>query len=135
MDPTYERIQTHLERLKLHRIEEILDSVAEQAAKAEWTYIDFLDHLLCAEAEAKYEKGVAMRIRMARLPFKKTLEQFDFSFQPSIDKRKINELTKLRFIEDGENLSFLGPPGVGKTHSANYPYRFNTFSGGDSHRC
>jgi DNA replication protein DnaC len=118
MDPTYERIQKHLERLKLHRIEEILDSVAEQAAKAEWTYIDFLDHLLCAEAEAKYEKGVAMRIRMARFPFKKTLEQFDFSFQPSIDKRKINELAKLRFIEDGENLSFLGPPGVGKTHLA-----------------
>jgi len=94
----------------------MLDTVAEEAAKAEWTYIDFLDRLLGAEVDAKYEKGIEMRIRMARFPFQKTLEQFDFAFQPSIDKRTINELSKLRFIEDGENLIFLGPPGVGKTH-------------------
>lgn len=118
MDPTYERIQTHLQELKLQRIPEVLDRVAEDAAKAEWTYLDFLERLLSAEAEAKDERGVATRIRMARFPFHKTLEQFDFSFQPSIDKRKINELSKLRFIEDGENLMFLGPPGVGKTHLA-----------------
>ena len=118
MDPTYERIQTHLQRLKLRRIGEVLDMVAEEAAKGEWTYIDFLDRLLCAEAESRYERGVAIRIRMARFPFQKTLEQFDFSFQPSIDKRKIDELSKLRFIEDGENISFPGPLGVGKTHLA-----------------
>ena len=72
MDPTYQRIQTHLQDLKLCRIPQVLDRVAEDAAKAEWTYLDFLDRLLSAEAEAKDERGVTTRIRMARFPFQKT---------------------------------------------------------------
>jgi len=58
------------------------------------------------------------RTRLARLPFKKTLDEFDFSFQPSIDERRIRDLATLGFIEHQENLIFLGPPGVGKTHLA-----------------
>ena len=53
---------------------------------------------------------------MARFPFHKTLEQFDFAFQPSVEKRRIQELSSLRFVSDGSNVLFLGPPGVGKTH-------------------
>ena len=53
---------------------------------------------------------------MARFPFHKTLEQFDFSFQPSVDKRRVQELASLRFVSNGENILLLGPPGVGKTH-------------------
>lgn len=122
MDPTYERIQTHLSQLKLGRMAQVIDTVAEEATKSDWTYIDFLDHLLCAEVETKKERGVATRIRMAHFPFQKTTEQFDFGFQPSIDKRKILELVKLRFIEEGENVALLGPPGVGKPQPTHYPY-------------
>jgi DNA replication protein DnaC len=55
---------------------------------------------------------------MAHLPFRKTLDQFDFAFQPSVDERRIRDLATLRFVEHQENLVFLGPPGVGKTHLA-----------------
>lgn len=59
-----------------------------------------------------------MRTVMARFPYLKTLEQFDFSFQPSVDRKKLQELATCRFIEHGENVVFLGPPGTGKTHLA-----------------
>jgi DNA replication protein DnaC len=55
---------------------------------------------------------------MSGFPIKKALENFDFSFQPSIDKRQIEELVTMRFLESGENIVFFGPPGVGKTHLA-----------------
>jgi DNA replication protein DnaC len=59
-----------------------------------------------------------MRITMARFPFQKSLESFDFKFQPSIDPKLIRELATGRYIQDGDNVLFLGPPGVGKTHLA-----------------
>ena len=70
---------------------------------------------------------------MLGFPIKKTLEDFDFSFQPSIDKRQIEELATMRFLENGENIVFLGPPGVGKTHLASAfgivaaRHRFSTY--------
>jgi DNA replication protein DnaC len=59
-----------------------------------------------------------MRTAMARFPYRKTLESFDFSFQPSVDRKKLQELATGRFLEHGDNLVFLGPPGTGKTHLA-----------------
>jgi len=114
----YQRVQTHLSRLKLPQIAECFDSVAEQAAKEEWTYLDFLDHLLEAEIAARSERDIAMKTKLAHFPLIKTLDQFDFSFQPSISERQIHELATLRFIANGENILLLGPPGVGKTHLA-----------------
>jgi DNA replication protein DnaC len=95
-----------------------LDMLAEEAAKQEWTYLDFLDHLLESEVSARYARDVAMKIKLAHFPFLKTLEQFDFAFQPSISERQVRELATLRFIANGENVLLLGPPGVGKTHLA-----------------
>jgi DNA replication protein DnaC len=117
-DMAYSRVQSHLNRLKLLRMAERLDSVAEEAAKTECTYLDFLERLLETEVSARYERDVAMKTKLAHFPFTKTLEQFDFSFQPSLSERQVKELATLRFISSGENVLLLGPPGVGKTHLA-----------------
>ncbi len=114
----YSRVQSHLARLKLTRIPDCLDRVAEEAAKHDWTYLDFLEHLLESEVSARYERDVVMKTKLAHFPFIKTLDQFDFGFQPSLNERQIRELATLRFVANGENLLLLGPPGVGKTHLA-----------------
>lgn len=117
-DLTYERVRIHLSRLKLQRMADYVDTVAEEAAKHEWTYLTFLDRLLDLEASALYERDVAMKTKLAHFPFFKTLDEFDFSFQPSINERQIRELATMRFLANGENILLLGPPGVGKTHLA-----------------
>jgi DNA replication protein DnaC len=114
----YVRVESHLSRLKLTRMAECLDPVAQEAAKHDWTYLEFLDHLLEAEVSARYERDVAMKTKLAHFPFIKTLDQFDFPFQPSINERQVRELATLRFVANGENVLLLGPPGVGKTHLA-----------------
>ncbi|MCW5852624.1 MAG: IS21-like element helper ATPase IstB [Anaerolineae bacterium] len=117
-DLTYSRLQAHLTRLRLHRALDRLDPIAEEAAKHNWTYLDFLDHLLEEEISARHERDVVMKTKLAHFPFQKTLDQFDFTFQPSISERQVRELATLRFVAQGENVLLLGPPGVGKTHLA-----------------
>ena len=117
-DLAYERVQTHLMQLKLQSMAAYLDTVAEEAAKHEWTYLAFLDRLLDLEASARYQRDVAMKTKLAHFPFFKTLDEFDFSFQPSISERQVRELATMRFLAHGENILLLGPPGVGKTHLA-----------------
>jgi len=115
---TYARVHEHLGKLKLDRVAAVLDRVAEDAAKQEVPYVEFLDKLLEEEVAIRLARTVEMRTKLARFPFIKTLDQFDFSFQPSIDERLVRELATLRFIANAENVLFLGPPGVGKTHLA-----------------
>jgi DNA replication protein DnaC len=67
-------------------------------------------------SSARYERDVAMKIKLAHFPFLKTLDAFDFAFQPSINERQVQELATMRFVASGENVLLLGPPGVGKTH-------------------
>jgi DNA replication protein DnaC len=116
--PQLQRLHAHCHRLRLYRIEAELTTLLEQAAKRELGYADFLDELLALEIRSKAEKHLAMRVAMARFPFHKTLDAFDFKFQPSIDPKIVKELASGRFIESGENVLLLGPPGVGKTHLA-----------------
>ncbi len=115
---TYDRVQGQFARLKLAHLPDRLDSVAEEATKQGWTYVDFLDRLLATEIEARSARDSAMKTKLAHFPATKTLEDFDFAFQPSINERQIRELATLRFVAQGENVLLLGPPGVGKTHLA-----------------
>ena len=116
--PQLERLTAHCQRLRLHRVGPELATLLEQAAKREVSYADFLDEVLTLEVQSKHEKHLAMRVSMARFPFQKTLEGFEWKFQPSIEPKVIKELATGRFIADGENVLLLGPPGVGKTHLA-----------------
>jgi DNA replication protein DnaC len=115
---TDERVVGQLGRLKLTRLPDGLDGLAEEATKAKWTYLAFLDHLLTAEIAARSERDIAMKTKLARFPFVKTLEQFDVAYQPSVNERQIKELATLRFVAQAENVLVLGPPGPGKTHLA-----------------
>jgi DNA replication protein DnaC len=113
-----ERLAETLQRLRLTTTAERLPLILEEAAKKEISYSDFLEEVLSREAGAKAERHTAMRTAMARFPFQKSLESFDFRFQPSLDPKLIRELATGRFIADGDNVLLLGPPGVGKTHLA-----------------
>lgn len=113
-----EKASTALERLGLTVAHDQLDTAAQQAAAAAWSYSHFLGYLLEGELAFRHEKTVRLNLQFARLPYQKTLEQFDFSQQPSLDRRLIDELATLRFLADGRNVVLLGPPGVGKTHLA-----------------
>lgn len=111
-----ERLPHLLETLGLSEAQGVLETHLERAAKEEQSYADFLADLLECESDARRERLLQTRMRMARLPAIKTLDQFDFGFQPSIEERQIRELQTLRFVHDRSNVIFLGPPGVGKTH-------------------
>lgn len=95
-----------------------LDQIAQQAAASGWSYTHFLGRLLEPELAARRQRVIDTILRFAGLPYLKRLEDFDFSFQPSLDKTLVEELATGRFIHDGRNVILLGPPGVGKTHLA-----------------
>lgn len=109
---------TLLEKLKMDHLEAQLDAVCEQAAQRELDYKTFLAQALATEWQGRYRRGIETRLRQSRFPWIKTLEQFDFDFQPSLDRRQVRELAGLSFVERAHNVVILGPPGVGKTHLA-----------------
>lgn len=113
-----ERLMELLQRLRLFKSRERLEALLQDATARELSYADFLDSVLGEEVASKREKNIVMRTNLARFPFVKSLDAFDFSYQPSLDKKQIQTLATCHFIEHGENLLILGPPGVGKTHLA-----------------
>lgn len=115
---TYERIKENLLSLGMRNTLEIIDNYLERAIADKINIVDVLDHIFSTEAKAKNIRAVEGQIKVSGFPFRKTMEMFDFNFQPSIDKSQIDELCTMRFVENKENVVFLGSPGVGKTHLA-----------------
>ena len=113
-----ERLRENLEELGLLTIVKMFPEYSRQAAQAEIGYLEYLDHLVAQEAASRHERMVKYRIAAARLPFRKTLADYDFSFPTRANKQKVLDLFDLTFVERKANAIFLGPTGVGKTHLA-----------------
>jgi len=114
----YTFLKPKLTRLKLSGILETIAVRMGQAVDEKWSYSTFLDMLLSDEVERRDQKQLVCRLGKSELEMEQTLETFDFSFNPEIHKPTIMELASCFFIEKKENIFFLGPSGVGKTHLA-----------------
>jgi DNA replication protein DnaC len=114
----YEQLKNNLSILKLNKIGNILDNYLERVIKEKINFTEALSYLVEIERTAQDEKSLIMRTNVAGFPFRKTLDQYDFDYQPSIDKEVIDHLQTGSFVHNQENIILLGPPGVGKTHLA-----------------
>ncbi len=112
---TYQQLRGHLAYLKLAAAAEQLPAALEAAERDKPGYTQLLADLLAAEVAATEQRRLAGRLRLAGFPSTMTLEEFDFSAQPSLDRRLVDELATLRFIEEKANVLAIGPPGTGKT--------------------
>jgi len=111
-------LEQNLKRLKLKHIRDSLDAINEVALAEEPSYLDFLAYLLQREIVGREETQRQRRLKAARFPALRTLDEFDFSFQTSVSQQTIRDLATLEFVRQHENLILLGPPGVGKSHLA-----------------
>jgi len=112
------KLNKQFQNLMLKGMAECYQEVAKQAVLKKLQYEEYLCLLLDEEIKRKNERSVKARIYKAKFPFSKTIEVFDFSFQPNLNEKEVIKLSSLDFIDKGENVIFLGPPGVGKTHLA-----------------
>ena len=118
MNLQHERIATLCTKLKLERVAAEWPPLAQEAARHETSYAEFLERLLKMENDARTERQRQMLLKLATLPAVKTLEQYDFAFASGAPRLQIQELASLAFVERTENVVMLGPSGVGKTHIA-----------------
>lgn len=118
MNLQHERIQALCEQLKFARLQTDWPAIAQDAAREQTSFADFLERLLGAEARARQERKVATLMNMATMPAIKTLEQIDWTHASGMPKAQVQELAHLAFVERAENVVLLGPSGVGKTHVA-----------------
>ncbi|MER5757590.1 IS21-like element helper ATPase IstB [Streptomyces sp. NPDC002088] len=115
---TSTRIRTTAAKLGLPHLAEALNQYVQRADEAKMGYLDMLDLVLSEELAVRDDRRFRNGLRLSKLPHHKTLEDYDFSFQPELDPRKVKDLATLSFAEDKANVALLGPPGVGKTHIA-----------------
>jgi len=118
MKPKPEDLTEVLRRLSLTTIAQHYEDLGREAAREGLGHVEYLRRLVEAEAAARYERSVQRRTKAARLPVLKTLEQFDWAWPKKINRAQVQDLFRLRFIEQNSNVVFIGNVGLGKTHFA-----------------
>ena len=114
----YEQLKNDLGYLQLARATECFATVAERAKDEDWSHVEYLAAVMAEQVAATSNRRLAARLRYARFPYVRSLEEFDYDFQPSVDRKLVEDLATLRFIEENRPVVFLGQPGCGKTHLA-----------------
>jgi DNA replication protein DnaC len=109
------RIREGAVRLHLGNLEEQLETLVGRAEAAQMGYLEFLDLVLEEETGVREGRRFRNALKLSGLPHHKTLDEFDFPFQPDLDARKVRDIASLSFVSAGANVALLGPPGVGKT--------------------
>ena len=105
-----------LGRLKLNAIRDRLDGLLDEAARRDLTLPETLVLLCGAEVAHREERRIQMGLGIAKFPYVRTLEGFDFAAQPSLDPKQVRDLAACRWVANGDTLLIQGPPGVGKSH-------------------
>lgn len=118
MTSVYMQLRTNLEQLKLFEISRRLDEIIDQVTANNISFTEGLLKLTNVEIDHRKENAIRSMVKVGAFPFMKEIKDFDFEFQPSINKQQILELESLGFLDKAENIVFLGPSGVGKTHLA-----------------
>jgi len=114
----YEQLKDDLGYLQLGRAAECFATLAEEAKAKDWSHVEFLAKVIGEQAASTTNRRLAARLRFARFPYRRTMEDFDFEFQPGLDRKLFADLATLRFIAENRPVLFLGQPGCGKTHLA-----------------
>jgi DNA replication protein DnaC len=117
-DAPHSRLEQHLKYLKLPFMREHCQVVATRAAEKHWAHIDYLEKLADGEAALRRDRSIRRRIRQARFPVIKTLDQFNWSWPKKINRLQVKNLFRLQFVTDKSNVIFLGGVGLGKSHLA-----------------
>jgi DNA replication protein DnaC len=114
----YNQLMNNLSELKLLEIQNQIDVYIDAVNKGDLNIIDALHQMTNLELDAKSKRAMLACVKVANFPYEKEIKDFDFTYQPSINKQQVEDFTKLRFLEKNENILFLGTSGVGKTHLA-----------------